>query len=156
MKKLNNKGFTLVEILAVIVILGILTAITIPTVTTIIEKNTQDNIKNLEKTIISAAKMYISDNRYEIKLDSNTTCSNTITERNIKSINANQITESKIPIQTLITTGYIKGTIIHPETKKNMNPDKDKSYIVIKYDCNTKDYKYGNSKDNTLKIEWNN
>lgn len=156
MKKLNNKGFTLVEILAVIVILGVLTAITIPTVTTIIEKNTQDNIKNLEKTIISAAKMYISDNRYEIKLDSNTTCSNTITERNIKSINANQITESKIPIQTLITTGYIKGTITHPETKKNMNPEEDKSYIVIKYDCNTKDYKYGNSKDNTLKIEWNN
>lgn len=137
MKKLNNKGFTLVEMLAVVIILGVLTAITVPTVTTLIAKNQQDNLENLEKTIISAAKMYISDNRYEIKLNPDTTCGET---RNILKINETSLTDSKLTIKTLIANGYIEGSIRHPKTKESM--DINTSYIKVTYDCTTKDYKY--------------
>lgn len=53
MKKLNKKGFTLVELLAVIVILGVIMLIAIPSVGTII-KNSREN------SFISSGKMYIS------------------------------------------------------------------------------------------------
>ena len=53
-----KKGFTLVELLGVIVVLGILSAVSVPIVTSIIN-NKSDNIdKAQEKMIISAAKSY--------------------------------------------------------------------------------------------------
>ena len=42
-KNLNNKGFTLIEVLAVIVILSILMAIMVPSVGNIMKKNKEDN-----------------------------------------------------------------------------------------------------------------
>ena len=42
-KNLNNKGFTLIEVLAVIVILSILMAIMVPSVGNIIQKNRKSN-----------------------------------------------------------------------------------------------------------------
>ena len=139
MNNLNNKGFTLVEVLAVVVILGILSAITIPTVSTIISKNQEDNLKNLEKTIKSAAKMYISDNRYNILLTSDACDANN--ERDIDKIDTNDLNpNSKLPIKILVDTGYIKGKIEHPSTKKLMKTDA--CFVTIKYNCNTKDYNY--------------
>ena len=72
-KNLNNKGFTLIEVLAVIVILSILMAIMVPSVGNIMKKNKEDNYQNLKDSIISAAKIYISDNRYQITVGSCTT-----------------------------------------------------------------------------------
>lgn len=60
MKKLfkNEKGFTLVELLAVIVILGIIVAIAIPAISGIIDR-AQDGADDAEVTlIIDAARLY--------------------------------------------------------------------------------------------------
>ena len=59
---MNNKGFTLVEVLAVVVILGVLATIMIPTIGSVINQNKEDNYKNMEKTILNATKLYVSDN----------------------------------------------------------------------------------------------
>ena len=53
MKKMNKKGFTLVELLAVIVILGLLMAIAIPSVTKYITQSRK-------KTLISSIDSYIT------------------------------------------------------------------------------------------------
>ena len=60
----NNKGFTLVELLAVIVILGLLMAIAIPSVTKYI---TQSRVKTLVSTIdsyVTAATTAVNDNEF--------------------------------------------------------------------------------------------
>lgn len=143
MNKLSNKGFTLIELLAVVVILGVLSAITVPTVTSLINKNKEDNYESLKKSILSAAKIYISDNRYNITLDS-TPCNDVNKTRDIKSIDGTDLTDNKITIITLTNSGNLndgRETIINPKNN-NQKLDLDNSYVIVKYNCNTKDYDY--------------
>ena len=154
--KLNRKGFTLVEMLAVVIILGILATIMVPTITAVIEKNKDDNYKNLEKSIISAAKVYISDHRYDITLDPATSCNDNPT-RNIESVDTVNLLESKLTIATLVNDGDLTtnkdGKILDPKDN-NQSLDLGGSYIVVKYDCNKKDYIYGDS-NGKPNLEWN-
>lgn len=144
--RLNREGFTLIEMLAVVVILGILATIMIPTVTTLIAKNKEDNFNNLKNSIISAAKIYVSDNRYNITLDSSNCDSNN--QRNISMINGSEdmfieSNSGKLKIKILIDSGNLNdgnSEIINPKNDNRLNLDT--SYIVVKYNCDTKDYDY--------------
>lgn len=137
---LNNKGFTLIEVLAVVVILSIIMAIMVPSVNSIMNKNKEDNYKDLENSIISATKMYISDNRYEIVIgecDSDNKAS-------ITSIGGVSLTGSKIFVKKLVDVGNIKtnssGEIINPKDSTKLN--QRESYVLVKYLCDKKDYEY--------------
>ena len=138
--KLNNKGFTLVEVLAVVVILGVLSTIMITSVGSMINKNKEDNLNNLKKSILSAAKVYISDHRYDIELDSTTSCDSNKT-RNIKSIENKGITNNQLKIKYLINDNNLKDNIKNPINNKIL--DTQNSYIYIEYNCETRDYIYG-------------
>lgn len=61
---MNRKGFTLVELIATIAILGIIMTIAIPNVLSIIEKNKQEDF-------IESAKLLISEAEYKVRGDSN-------------------------------------------------------------------------------------
>ena len=151
--KLNNKGFTLIEVLAVVVILSVLAAIMVPSVNYIINQNKENNYENLKNSIISAAKIYLSDNRYEISIDK--LCSNNTEKINIISINRNEITDSKLPIKWLVDSKSLStnsdGDIINP-SDKNKKLNLDDSYVLVKYQCSNKDYTY-TLEDDSLK--WN-
>ncbi len=147
MMKLNYKGFTLVELLAVIAIMGMLAVIMVPTISGVIEENKTNNSENLTNSIKSSARAYISDNRYEISLD-DSSCDNNNNKRNITSIgtgtNLKKITNSEISVSILVNEGYLKSNfdeIINPKTNKPIK--KEESYIVVTYDCSSKDFKYG-------------
>lgn len=58
----NKRGFTLVELLAVVVILGILLAISIPAVTKWIERSRTEKLNSQRKTLVMAAENYVQDN----------------------------------------------------------------------------------------------
>ncbi|GIN60286.1 hypothetical protein J27TS8_02790 [Robertmurraya siralis] len=61
-KQVNNqRGLTLVELLAVIVILGIIAAIAIPSIGKIIENTKIDSVKADAIQIINSAKIYYSE-----------------------------------------------------------------------------------------------
>ncbi|MCE4051598.1 MULTISPECIES: prepilin-type N-terminal cleavage/methylation domain-containing protein [Bacillaceae] len=60
----NEKGLTLIELLAVIVILGIIAAIAIPSIANIIEKSRFDAVKADAVQILNGAQTYVSSNDY--------------------------------------------------------------------------------------------
>lgn len=71
MKK-NNKGFTLVEITAVVLILGVIFLISYPTIERLMKKSEQDKDKFNEENIIMAANTYLNmhSSDYIFTLDS--------------------------------------------------------------------------------------
>lgn len=88
MKK--NKGFTLVELLAVIVILGILAVVAVPNVNSLMNKSKNNMFCKKVESIESAAKYYAQDN-----------LSNLATEDE-------NVIANKIPIRLLVEKGYLK------------------------------------------------
>ena len=59
---INKKGFTLMELLAVILILGILSFIAVPNVISIVENNKKD-------MMLSDARKLISQAKYQVNID---------------------------------------------------------------------------------------
>lgn len=74
----NKKGFTLVELLAVIVILGVLTAIAVPSVLGISKKIKTDMYESKKKTVEVALELWADDNK--------SSCINNIDSLKIKNL----------------------------------------------------------------------
>ena len=111
---MKNKGFTLVELLGVLVILAILLTIIIVSVGKIIS-NSQDSLSNTQKRRIEeVAKQY---NIERGNLDSATSC---------------------VDVTTLINLGYLEGeSVIDPKTKAAMTGS-----VLITYSSNQYTYRY--------------
>ena len=63
MKRLNKKGFTLVELLVVIVILGVIMSIAIPSITSSIERSKDKQKTQIIKLIESAGELYVDKHK---------------------------------------------------------------------------------------------
>lgn len=117
--RLNKKGFTLVEILAAIVILGILMGIAIVSVSSILSNSKEGFYDNLEDQLILAAKSYYGDHR-------------TLLPQNIGQ-------ERQVTVETLIKNNYLKRGSVVDYGKAECNTTV--SYVsVIK--SSKKDYIY--------------
>ena len=71
---MNKKGFTLIELVSVLVILSVLAVIIFPNILSSISKGKNDLKKDNEKLIISGAKEYVSDNQNNFKSNGNIYC----------------------------------------------------------------------------------
>ena len=63
---MNNKGFTLVELLAVIVVIGILSALAVVSYNSLIGSGKKGLYKNYENTLKGGAQNYFIDNTGDI------------------------------------------------------------------------------------------
>lgn len=64
--KINKKGFTLVELLAVIVLIGLLSSVALISYTAFIDKTEERVYKTYENTMKATAEMYLIDNSDKI------------------------------------------------------------------------------------------
>ncbi|MGN1342391.1 MAG: type II secretion system protein [Bacilli bacterium] len=126
---MNKKGFTLIELIMVIVIIAILLLFLVPNIFTFINKNNIKSCESLEKNIISAAKIYVTNNKYDLGFD----CSKT---------------PKTITLQTLVDSGDLSAPIINPvaddnpETTKKENEVSLENKVEVTYDCDSKTFTY--------------
>ena len=59
---MNKKGFTLVEIMAVLIVMGVLLAVTVPSVFNSIDRKKNKEHDDIVKEIEEAAELYITQN----------------------------------------------------------------------------------------------
>lgn len=127
---MNNKGFTLIEMIMVIAILAMLAVLTTPNVIKMINKNKADNYNSVIDSIVSSCDLYVSDNRYELSF--NNTCSG--------DYEATPNVSTSITLKDLVNSKDISTPIRNECTNEELNYDTIK--ITITLDCKTKNFSY--------------
>jgi prepilin-type N-terminal cleavage/methylation domain-containing protein len=116
-KKLSKKAFTLVELLAVIVILGILIGVAVNGVANLIRKSKETSYAQQEKNVVMAAETYVQENKSDMPKDIG------------ESVN--------VSVNTLKDTNYLKKDISNADGESCM----ESSYVRI-YKLSKTEYTY--------------
>jgi len=112
-RKNNSYGFTIVELLAIIVVLGVVIGIAVPSVNAIINRSKSESYDNQVEYIERAAKNYVDDN--DISLETNE--------------------EYVVQMTALCNNGYLKCPIDNPLNGEALN-----GYVLVTFTSN--DYHY--------------
>lgn len=107
---MNKKGFTLTELLGVIIILAIIAIIAFPSVLGLLNSSQNETDEAMQNFAITAARNYVNDN-----MDSYP-----------KALEGQTKTYSNLKIQTLLDEGYISSTTISSEKNCEMLNDEIK------------------------------
>lgn len=119
--KLNNKGFTLVELLAVIVIVGLVLVTSTYVVTNAINNSKETGNKLNEKNIFEAARIYTIE------------CSSDTIDCDSKWIEKEEIEYFCVSIDELKNKGLLKEDVtVSDENKDNIIVKRNKNNSVIK------------------------
>lgn len=131
---MNRKGFTLIELIVTIALLAVVSIISFVSITGIINDSKEKDCNNLVKSIKSATKDYISDNRYNNVFISNVFISN-VTGYNTYDMSANILTDEN----------YLSSPITNPfDTKSEIEPSSITIEITLNKDYTVKNISISN------------
>ena len=99
---MNKKGFTLIEIIGIVVILSVIFIVAVPSLTKTLKKNEQNKYNDYIENLNIAAENYVVD-----KLQAGETFNDYM----------------EFTIGDLIDAGYIKEIITNPETNETITRD---------------------------------
>lgn len=118
-----NKGFTLVELLAILTILGIITLVSVPSIVVTNKKSQENNYMQYKKTVENAAEVYVETHPEEFQ--------------EVKTIAGTTV---NIKTEDLIIAGFIHGTLQNPKTKTKIS--EEASSVNVKNESGTLKYTY--------------
>ena len=94
-----KKGFTMVELLAVFTLLGILLLFSVPQITSMLKKGSNESYESFKKNIYLATESYIVEEKVAISNGSS----------------------ANIYLTDIIAKGYLKSTLVNPKTNKKIS-----------------------------------
>lgn len=134
---MNKKGFTLTELLAVIVLIGIVSLLVTPNLIKLFKDNTSNTMKVQESEINDAALLYLED-FCKNPLGTNR-CPSTIYR------NSDYTFSGKISLDTIVLNGYIDtiklksttctGCVVFEKNKSTSYIKCGEDYITENYSC---------------------
>lgn len=127
MRRMNKIGFTLVELMGVLVILGVLSVILVPTITNVLKDNDEKLYEIQLQNIILSAKNFGSDNMHILPIEDEPT----------KILTLGQLKKS----------GYAEKSIVNPKTKKEFS-----NCMVIEITRVSNSYEY-TIDESTIEVE---
>lgn len=104
---MKKNGFTLIELIAIILVLAAICLVSFPTILNMAKQNDKNTYEEYKKTICLAAKTYVT--------------------------NENKITDQSeiiVSVKNLVDLDYIEDTLINPKTKLTA-VEEDKSVNII-------------------------
>ena len=120
---MNRRGFTLIEVIMVVVLMSIILLLLVPNVFVLVEKNNEKACNSIKNNIESAAKMYVTNNKYDLGFSCGTT--------------------KNITFQTLIDSGDLKldstGKIVNPINESEVSLA---NIVKVTYNYNIKEFTY--------------
>jgi len=118
---MKNKGFTLIEILGVIAIMGIIAMIALPNIVTSLKKADQNKQNIYQNAILQGGEIFVEQNRDLF----------TVRVANLKS---KASTAFYIKVADVVTTGYVQSTLTNAAT--GLKAADDTGCIKITMDSN--------------------
>lgn len=100
MKKMKKKGFTLVELLGVIILISLIAIIIVPALTKNISIGTQKVDEQMKENIVLSAKNYFSDNKDNICVELSTLQNEGYIDKNLKNPKDSTIITNKRVVMT--------------------------------------------------------
>ena len=117
-----NKGFTLVEVFAVVIILGIIAVVSVPSISHSLNSSKENLYKEQVKRIEDTAKKYALENTTILPEDDNKTV---------------------ISLDILVDSGYLENKdIINPKNKAKME-----GCVIVEYSLEKNKYVYNYSEE---------
>lgn len=104
---MNQKGFTMIEILAVFTITAVILLIAVPQIISTLKKGNDTAYKEFEDNVFIAAEAYIQDENINI---------------------TNNVTQ--ITLEQLVNSGYLKSTLVNPKNHEKVISNTNKKIIV--------------------------
>lgn len=112
---MKKKGFTLVEVLAVLVIMGVLMAVTIPSIINSLDKKKNREYEKIVEEIESSAKLYVTQNETVQQF-------------------LNQAGSINVSYNTLVSEGLINGNEMDPLTDEKWD---ENAYVTVSKEGST-------------------
>lgn len=127
MKNINIRGFTLIELIAVIVIIGLISLMAFPSLMNAISANNTSSCKYYERAVIAASKSYIQKEGPDL-LENSTIYNQLISSSGYS-----------ITVYELIDLGYLED---YHDSKFKIDTTSTGAKVLIKKDINTDTYTY--------------
>lgn len=108
-----KKGFTLVELMGILAILGIIILVAVPSLLATNKNSTEMNYREFQNTVNEAAETYIEINGDKYQDLKNNNAASTV-----------------IDVDTLVNEGLLQSGLMNPETEKSIT-DENGSVTVI-------------------------
>lgn len=126
---MNNRGFTLIELIVTIALLALISTISVSVIGNIRGKHNVNSYYELLKNVESAAKLYVTDNRYNLKS----------VGIDIKCPNNNTFT---ISLQKLVDNGYLTTDNNKIKNFDGSTLTLSENKVTVTYDCTKKNFTY--------------